>query len=125
MHPALGLMDPLDVISQVQADDPLADARGNLLAYLAEQDWTQDEGFDSAKVSKLASSGFCGRLEALLGEATGSDPTLSARSVGRILAGMEGEPLRGLVLRSTLCRGAKVWRIEAVGVDQALLRDCA
>jgi hypothetical protein len=107
--------DPMDLVREAQAADPMVDALGDLLQALSEQ--FTAEWFTGKDVQKSIETSISLTLKDALNDVAGRDISANARSIGKLLSGRNGQIAHGLRLtaRKANTKDAVSYRVEKEG----------
>ena len=107
--------DPMELVREVQAADPVVDALGDLLQGLSDR--FGSTWFTSKDVQAEAENGFWVNLKEALNDLAGRDVSSNARSIGKVLSAHKGQIAHGLHLsaRKLNTKDAVSYRVEQEG----------
>lgn len=107
--------DPMDLVREAQAADPMIDALGDLLQAL--EDRFGATWFTGKDVQVAAETGDWASIKEALNDLAGRDIAANARSIGRVLSGHKGKIAHGLRLtaRRLNDKVAVSYRVEEAG----------
>jgi hypothetical protein len=107
--------DPMELVREAQAADPVVDALGDLLQALA--DGFGDAWFTGLDVQKAVDTSFSLTLKNALNDLAGHNISTSARSIGKVLSARKGQIAHGLHLtgRKPNNKGAVSYRVQREG----------
>jgi hypothetical protein len=107
--------DPMELVREAQAADPVVDALGDLLQALADR--FGDAWFTGSDVQKAAGAPSCLTLKDALNDLAGRDISTSARSIGKLLSTRKGQIVHGLYLasRKLNAKDAVSYRVQREG----------
>ncbi|HCY99636.1 MAG: hypothetical protein A3D16_19175 [Rhodobacterales bacterium RIFCSPHIGHO2_02_FULL_62_130] len=107
--------DPMDLVREAQAADPMVDALGDLLQALSAQ--FSDDWFTGKDVQKSIETSISLTLKDALNDVAGRDISENARSIGKLLSGRNGQIAHGLRLtaRKVNTKDAVSYRVEKEG----------
>jgi hypothetical protein len=107
--------DPMELVREAQAADPVVDALGDLLQALADR--FGDAWFTGSDVQKAAGAPSCLTLKDALNDLAGRDISTSARSIGKLLSTRKGQIVHGLYLasRKLNAKDAVFYRVQREG----------
>jgi hypothetical protein len=107
--------DPMELVREAQAADPVVDALGDLLQALADR--FGDAWFTGLDVQKAVDTSFSLTLKDALNDLAGRDISNSARSIGKVLSARKGQIAHGLHLtgRKPNDKDAVSYRVQHEG----------
>jgi hypothetical protein len=107
--------DPMELVREAQAADPVVDALGDLLQGLSDR--FGSTWFTSKDVQAEAAKGFWVNLKEALNDLAGRYVSSNARSIGKVLSAHKGQIAHGLHLsaRKLNTKDAVSYRVEQEG----------